>query len=65
MKKKKQNKKIKKEKPKLNHLGFPHDDPYGLAEAFWKIFTKPNGVKLLKKKLKSIVSAIQLMIHMD
>ncbi len=45
MKKKKQNKKIKKEKPKLNHLGFPHDDPYGLAEAFWKIFTKPNGVK--------------------
>ena len=45
MKKKKQNKKIKKEKSKLNHLGFPHDDPYGLAEAFWKIFTKPNGVK--------------------
>ena len=30
-------------KTKLNHLGYPHDDPYGLAEAWWKIFTKPNG----------------------
>ena len=27
---------------KLNHLGFPHADPYGLSEAFWKIFTKPE-----------------------
>ena len=28
---------------KTNHLGYPHDDPYGLAEEWWKIFTKPNG----------------------
>ena len=27
---------------KLNCIGFPHDDPYGLSEAFWKIFTKPK-----------------------
>ena len=27
-------------KNKVNHLGYPHDDPYGLSEAFWKIFTK-------------------------
>ena len=36
---------IKKPQPrprKVNHLGYPHDDPYGLSEAFWKIFTKPN-----------------------
>ena len=26
----------------LNELGFPVDDPYGLAEAFWTIFTKPK-----------------------
>ena len=30
-------------KNKVNHLGYPHDDPYGLSEAWWKIFTKPNG----------------------
>ena len=27
-------------KNKVNHLGYPLDDPYGLSEAFWKIFTK-------------------------
>ena len=33
---------IKKPQPrKLNNIGYPHDDPYGLSEAFWKIFTKP------------------------
>ena len=25
-------------KKELNHLGYPHDDPYGLAAAFWKVF---------------------------
>tara|TARA_R100000458_G_C8065164_1_gene106375 strand:- start:90 stop:266 length:177 start_codon:yes stop_codon:yes gene_type:complete len=34
--------KAKKEKKELNELGFPLDDPYGLAEAFWTIFTKPK-----------------------
>ncbi len=34
--------KLKKEKKELNELGFPLDDPYGLAEAFWTIFTKPK-----------------------
>ena len=29
----------------LNCIGFPHDDPYGLAEAWWKIFTKPEVKK--------------------
>ena len=34
---------IKKPQPrKLNNIGYPHDDPYGLSEAFWKIFTKPD-----------------------
>ena len=31
---------IFKKKTKLNNIGFPHNDPYGLSEAFWKIFTK-------------------------
>jgi len=32
-------KKIKaKPKVKLNHLGYPVNDPYGLAAAFWKAF---------------------------
>ena len=30
---------------KLNCIGYPHNDPYGLAEAFWKIFTKPETAK--------------------
>ena len=29
-------------KSELNSIGFPHNDPYGLSEAFWKIFTKPK-----------------------
>tara|TARA_R110002012_G_scaffold222901_1_gene394828 strand:- start:3444 stop:3707 length:264 start_codon:yes stop_codon:yes gene_type:complete len=29
-------------KKELNHLGYPHDDPYGLVAAWWKIFTKPE-----------------------
>mgnify|MGYP001157509164 FL=1 len=32
-------KKIKaKKKVELNHLGYPVDDPYGLAAAFWRAF---------------------------
>ena len=31
-----------KKKTKLNNIGFPHNDPYGLSEAFWKVFTKPK-----------------------
>ena len=30
------------ETKELNCIGFPHNDPYGLSEAFWKIFTKPK-----------------------
>ena len=29
----------------LNCIGYPHNDPYGLAEAWWKIFTKPETAK--------------------
>ena len=32
----------KKKTSKLNCIGFPHNDPYGLSEAWWKIFTKPK-----------------------
>ena len=31
---------IIKKKTKLNNIGFPFNDPYGLSEAWWKIFTK-------------------------
>ena len=34
----------------LNSIGFPPDDPYGLAEAWWKIFTKPEVKKEKPKK---------------
>jgi len=34
--------KITKPKVKLNCIGYPEDDPYGLAAAFWTIFTKPE-----------------------
>ena len=30
---------------KLNSIGYPHDDPYGLIAAFWTIFTKPTENK--------------------
>ncbi len=33
---------IIKKKTKVNSIGYPIDDPYGLAEAWWKIFTKPK-----------------------
>ena len=31
---------VLKKKTKLNSIGFPNNDPYGLSEAWWKIFTK-------------------------
>ena len=37
--------KSKEKKVKLNCIGYPEDDPYGLAAAFWTIFTKPKGDK--------------------
>ena len=33
---------IIKKKTKVNSIGYPDNDPYGLAEAWWKIFTKPE-----------------------
>ncbi len=33
---------VLKKKTKLNNIGFPFNDPYGLSEAWWKIFTKPK-----------------------
>ena len=40
---------MKKEK-ELNCIGYPHDDPYGLVAAWWKIFTKPEVKKEKPKK---------------
>ena len=37
--------KITKPKVKLNCIGYPEDDPYGLVAAFWTIFTKPTEDK--------------------
>jgi len=37
--------KLKKKKVKLNCIGYPENDPYGLAAAFWTIFTKPMEKK--------------------
>ena len=33
---------IIKKKTKVNNIRYPDNDPYGLAEAWWKIFTKPK-----------------------
>ena len=33
---------VLKKKTKLNSIGFPNNDPYGLSEAWWKVFTKPK-----------------------
>ena len=33
---------IIKKKTKLNNIGFPFNDPYGLSKAWWKIFAKPK-----------------------
>lgn len=42
----------KKNKSKeLNCIGYPHDDPYGLIAAWWKIFSKPQGKKEAPKKI--------------
>jgi hypothetical protein len=37
--------KLKEKKVKLNCIGYPENDPYGLAAAFWTIFTKPTEDK--------------------
>ena len=33
---------IIKKKTKVNNIGYQDNDPYGLAEAWWIIFTKPK-----------------------
>ena len=38
----------------LNCIGYPHDDPYGLSEAFWKIFTKPKVEKKKEQPKKKV-----------
>ena len=50
---KKEGKKVSKKDAGLNILGYPHDDPYGLAEAWWKIFTKPTEKNVTNKKSKT------------
>ena len=47
---KKDEKKVSKKDVGFNSIGFPHNDPYGLAEAWWKIFTKPNESITRKEK---------------
>ena len=48
----------KKNKSKeLNCSGYPHDDPYGLIAAWWKIFSKPQGRKEAPKKDKPKTSS--------
>ncbi len=37
--------KLKEKKVKLNCIGYPENDPYGLVAAFWTIFTKPTEDK--------------------
>ena len=46
---KKDVKKVNKKDAGLNCIGYPHDDPYGLVEAWWKIFTKPKKDVTSKK----------------
>ena len=46
---KKDVKKASKKDDGLNCIGYPHDDPYGLVEAWWKIFTKPTDKKTKPK----------------
>ena len=47
---KKIKKEIKKEiKPKLNSIGYPHDDPYGLIAAFKKTFGFNNATDKKRK----------------
>ena len=50
---KKEEKKVSKKDAGFNAIGFPHDDPYGLAEAWWKIFTKPTEKNVTNKKSKT------------
>ena len=47
---KKEEKKVYKKDDGLNCIGYPHDDPYGLIAAWWKIFTKPKEKNVTRKK---------------
>ena len=51
---KKDVKKVSKKEDGLNCIGYPHDDPYGLVEAWWKIFTKPKKNVTSKKTKQRI-----------
>ena len=42
-------KKVAVKEPKLNNIGYPHDDPYGLIAAFKKTFGF-NNVTNKKRK---------------
>ena len=51
---KKEEKKVSKKDVGFNSIGFPHNDPYGLVEAWWKIFTKPKKDVTSKKTKQRI-----------
>ena len=42
--------KVVVKEPKLNCIGYPHDDPYGLIAAFKKTFGFNNNVTNKKRK---------------
>ena len=48
-------KKVNKKDDGLNCIGYPHDDPYGLVAAWWKIFTKPKEKNVTGKKTETII----------
>ena len=50
---KNEEKKVSKKDAGLNCIGYPHDDPYGLVEAWWKIFTKPKEKNVTGKKTET------------
>ena len=50
---KKEEKKVSKKDAGLNCIGYPHDDPYGLVAAWWKIFTKPKEKNVTGKKTET------------
>jgi hypothetical protein len=49
---------LMKETKELNCIGYPHNDPYGLSAAFWKIFTKPE-VEKQKKETEKLLPKIK------
>ena len=52
------NRKVNSDATNLNCIGYPHDEPYGLSAAFWKIFTKPK-VEKKKEQPKKISSKVK------